>query len=270
MIKDITFGQYVFGRSVIHKLDPRFKMIYTIAFIVLLFVVKNLVGIAAALVITILLYILSGVPFKMVTKSLKPIWPLLIFTAVLNLFLIKGEVIWQWWRLSVTKEGIYFAIMLSLRLVSMFAISALLTYTTSPIELTEAIESLLSPLKWLKVPVGELAMIMSIALRFIPTLIEETDRIMSAQKSRGANIDTGKLTQRIKALVPILVPLFVSAFRRADELALAMECRCYRGGNGRTRLKQLKLHWRDGVAFVLFLAIFVGILSTNWYITAVI
>lgn len=201
-----------------------------------------------------LTYAVSKIPGAMILKSLKPVVPIILFTAVLNMFFIDGKVLWQWWVIKITLQGVTTAIVMSIRIVCLIAGTSLLTYTTSPIALTDGIERLCNPLKRFKLPVHELAMMMTIALRFIPTLIEETDKIMSAQKARGADLESGGLIQRAKALIPILIPLFVSAFRRADELALAMECRCYRGGEGRTRMKQLKIH-----GFDIWSAVFVGL-----------
>ncbi len=266
MIKDITFGQYLFGRSVIHRLDPRLKIVCTILFIVMLFASTNPIGIGVTLVFVAILFAVAKIPLKLVGRSIKPIIPIVLFTSVLNMFFQTGDPIVSFWIFTITKEGIYYAIILSLRILCLIAGSSLLTYTTSPIELTDGIESLLSPLKRFKLPVHELAMMMTIALRMIPTLIEETDKIMSAQKSRGANLDTGNFVNRVKALVPVLVPLFVSSFRRADELALAMECRCYHGGEGRTRLKQLIFRRIDLWAAIVFLLVFALVVSVNYII----
>ncbi len=270
MLKDITFGQYLPGSSPVHRLDPRTKLVLTIAFIVMIFACKNLVGVALTIALCAVLYAVAKVPIRMIWRSIKPILPIVVFTSVLNLFFVSGEVIFAWWIFKISREGLVFSAMISLRIICLLAGTSLLTYTTSPIELTDAVERLLSPLKVFKLPVHELAMMMTIALRFIPTLIEETDKIMSAQKSRGANLDTGKFKERVRALTPILVPLFISAFRRADELALAMECRCYRGGEGRTRLKQLHFHARDLIAALLFAAAFAGIFYINTIFPAVI
>ncbi len=265
MLKDITFGQYLFGGSPIHKLDARLKIICTILFIVMLYASSNPVGVGITILFSILLFIIARVPLRMVLRSIKPILPIVIFTSVLNVFFYgKGEPILSFWKITITGEGLYFAVLLSLRILCLIAGSSLLTYTTSPLELTAAIERLLAPLKWFKLPVHELSMMMTIALRFIPLLIEETDKIMSAQKSRGANLDTGKFTQRVMALIPVLVPLFISAFRRADELALAMECRCYHGGEGRTRLNVMRFTWRDAVGACVFLAVFAAVIATNY------
>ena len=240
MIKDITIGQYFPGHSPVHRMDPRMKLILTIFYIVILFVVSNPFGFIPAVLFLGFAYGVSKIPIKMIAKSIKPILPIIIFTGVLNLLFIDGEnVLFAAGPIHVTVQGIYTSLKMALRLVLLIAGTSLMTYTTSPISLTDAIEQLLSPLKKVHFPAHELAMMMSIALRFIPTLVEETDKIMSAQKARGADMESGGLIQRAKALIPIMIPLFISAFRRAEELALAMECRCYRGGEGRTRMKQL-------------------------------
>lgn len=255
MLRDITIGQYFPGNSIIHRLDPRFKIVITVLYIIMLFAGGTYIALALGAVYTVIAIILSRIKPKMFVKSIKPIMPFLIITAVINLLLISsGEVLWQWKFLKITSGGINISVFMIIRIVLLIAGTSLLTYTTSPITLTDAIERLLSPLKKLKFPVHELAMMMSIALRFIPTLIEETDKIMSAQKARGAEIDTGSFITRAKNLVSILVPLFISSFRRADELATAMECRCYNGGAGRTRLRQLKSSARDYVALFVTIA----------------
>ena len=254
MLRDITIGQYFPGDSLIHRLDPRMKIVLTMAYIVMLFVATNPIGLLIGILFLVLTYAVSKIPGAMILKSLKPVVPIILFTAVLNMFFIDGKVLWQWWVIKITLQGVTTAIVMSIRIVCLIAGTSLLTYTTSPIALTDGIERLCNPLKRFKLPVHELAMMMTIALRFIPTLIEETDKIMSAQKARGADLESGGLIQRAKALIPILIPLFVSAFRRADELALAMECRCYRGGEGRTRMKQLKIH-----GFDIWSAVFVGL-----------
>lgn len=240
MLKDITIGQYFPGKSVVHKLDPRFKIIITGIFIAMLFSADSFIALVIGIIFLIVSFLLSKIPFKLMLKSLKPIIPIIVFTSVLNIFFLDGVVLFKIGFLKVTYEGLRTSAFMIIRIVALIMGSSLLTYTTSPITLTDAIERLLSPLKKIKLPVHELAMMMTIALRFIPTLIEETDKIMSAQKARGADMESGSLLQRAKALTPILIPLFVSAFRRAEELAVAMECRCYQGGDGRTRLRQLK------------------------------
>ena len=242
MLKDITLGQYFPGSTPVHRLDPRTKLLMVIVYIVALFLAKWWVSYGLMLAFLITAVAVSRIRPKALFKGLKPLLIIMIFTALINLFYTDGEVLAQFWIFRITREGIVQATFLVLRIMMLVAGTFLLTYTTSPIALTDGLESLLSPLKKLHFPVHELAMMMSIALRFIPTLIEETDKIISAQKARGADFETGNLFRRAKALIPILVPLFVSAFRRADELATAMECRCYHGGEGRTKLKQL--HYR--------------------------
>ncbi|MCB6615181.1 energy-coupling factor transporter transmembrane component T family protein [Ruminococcus sp. 210702-SL.1.03] len=248
MLKDITLGQYFPGSSVIHRMDARVKLVLTIVFIVMLFAAHNIWGLMVGVAFTIISFAISRIPASMIGKSLKPIIPLVIFTALLNvLFVRTGDVYWQWNFIKITNEGVSTAVYMVIRIVCLIVGSSLLTYTTSPIDLTDAIERLLSPLKKIKVPVHELAMMMTIALRFIPTLIEETDKIMNAQKARGSELDTGTMGDKVRGMIPIFIPLFVSSFRRAEELATAMECRCYHGGEGRTRMKQMKTAMRDWV-----------------------
>ena len=247
MLRDITIGQHFPGNSLVHRFDPRLKLVLTIAYIVLLFAASNPLGLALSILFLAAMYKVAKIPGKMILKSLKPILPIVIFTAVLNLFFVsgEGEPLVHIWFLTIYAEGVRYAVLMAVRVMALIAGTSLLTYTTSPIVLTDAIEQLLKPLGRLHFPVHELAMMMSIALRFIPTLIEETDKIMNAQKARGAQLDTGKMTDRVKALVPVLIPLFISAFRRADELAMAMECRCYHGDEGRTKLNVLHYQTRD-------------------------
>ena len=266
MLKDITIGQYFPGNSVIHRLDPRFKIIITAIYITMLFCASEIIGLSIGVAFVIFVLMLSEIPAKMMIKGIKPIVPVIIFTSVLNLFFIDGSVIFKWWIIKITLEGVQTSVFMVIRVICLIAGTSLLTYTTSPITLTDAIERLMSPLKRIKVPVHELAMMMTIALRFIPTLIEETDKIMSAQKARGADLETGGLVQRAKALVPILIPLFVSAFRRAEELALAMECRCYHGGEGRTRLKQLKSSGRDYIALGITMLFLDAVIAIKCFI----
>ena len=267
MLSDITLGQFFPGKSPVHKLDARVKLILTIAYIVALFLVSNYFGYLVIVGLIGLVLVLSKIPFSMLLKSLKPLIFIIAFTAVLNLFYGAGEhVLFEYGFLRITEEGIRNAIMMSLRIIFLIAGTSLLTYTTSPIMLTDAIERLLSPLKKIHLPVHELAMMMTIALRFIPTLVEETGKIMSAQKARGADFESGSLVSRVKALVPILVPLFVSAFRRADELATAMECRCYHGGENRTRMKQLTIAGRDFAACGVFALCIALIALCNVYL----
>lgn len=265
MLRDITIGQHIPGSSLVHRFDPRLKLVLTIVYIVLLFAASNPLGLALSIVFLVAMYAAAKIPFKMITRSLKPILPIIIFTAVLNLFFVtgEGEPLVQFWVFKIYYEGVRYAILMAVRVMALIAGTSLLTYTTSPIVLTDAIEALLKPLNKLHFPVHELAMMMSIALRFIPTLIEETEKIMNAQKARGAMIDSGTALERIKALVPVLIPLFISAFRRADELAMAMECRCYRGGEGRTRLKVLHCTKQDYIDLAVCLVCFAVILSTR-------
>lgn len=265
MLKDITIGQYFPGKSVVHRLDPRFKIIITAVFIVALFCADNFLGLAVSCVFLTVSFLISEIPLRLMMKSLKPIVPIILFTTVLNLFFLDGVTFFKLGFIKITYEGLETSAFMIIRIIALIMGSSLLTYTTSPITLTDAIERLLAPLSKIKLPVHELAMMMTIALRFIPTLIEETDKIMSAQKARGADMESGGLLQRAKALTPILIPLFVSAFRRAEELALAMECRCYHGGEGRTRLKQLKSGAADyfalGISFIfLDMVIFLNII----------
>ncbi len=256
MLKDITLGQYFPGNSTIHRLDPRTKLVALIAYIVALFSAGSWLSYGLVFLFLATCIATSQIPVKAFVRGMKPLLLILIFTGILNLFFTPGEtVLVTFWRITLTLEGVTRAIFMMARILMLIAGTFLLTYTTSPISLTDGLESLLSPLKKLRLPVHELAMMMCIALRFIPTLIEETDKIMSAQKARGADFENGSLMQRVKALVPILVPLFISAFRRADELATAMECRCYHGGEGRTKMKLLRYKRRDFVTFGALLAL---------------
>lgn len=252
MLKDITLGQYFPGQSFIHRLDPRTKLVVLVLYIVALFLAVGPASYGLMLAFLLTSICISKVPAKAFLRGMKPLVFILIFTGLLNLFFTQGEtVLVSFWRITITLEGVLRSIYMLLRILMLIAGTFLLTYTTSPIALTDGLESLLNPLKVIKVPVHELAMMMCIALRFIPTLIEETDKIMSAQKARGADFETGKLMDRVKALVPILVPLFISAFRRADELATAMECRCYHGGEGRTKMKLLRYKRHDFEAYAV-------------------
>ena len=261
MLKDITLGQFFPGNSLAHRLDPRTKILLTVLYIVALFCAKSFVsyGVVALLLVTGVR--ISGVAPKALVRGLKPILFIICFTAVLNLFYTPGEVLVSFWIFKMTKEGIFTAFFMVLRITMLIMGTFLLTYTTSPIALTDGLESLLNPLKKIRVPFHELAMIMSIALRMIPTLIEETDKIMSAQRARGADFESGSLLERAKALVPILVPLFISAFRRADELAVAMECRCYHGGEGRTKLHVLRYETRDYLVLAAYAVVLAGVLA---------
>ncbi len=262
-LKDVTLGQYFPGNSPIHRLDPRTKILTVTLFIVALFTAKSFVTYGIMFLVLAAAIAISKTPVKSVLRGMKPVLFIAIFTGVLNLLYATGtHVIVTIGFFTLTWEGLFHAIFMVVRIMMLIAGTFLLTYTTSPILLTDGLESLLSPLKAIKVPVHELAMMMSIALRFIPTLIEETDKIMSAQRARGADFETGSLVQRAKALIPLLVPLFISAFRRADELAVAMECRCYHGGKGRTRLRQLKYQTPDVITLILSVLVTVLV----WYL----
>ena len=261
MLKDITLGQFFPGNTLVHRLDPRTKLACVALYIVALFTAKSFLAYGIIAAVLILSIRISRVGWKALTKGLKPILIILVFTAAMNLFFNEGTPIADVWLLRrITWEGLERAVMMVLRIVMLIMGTFLVTYTTSPIRLTDGLEALLNPLKKLHLPVHELAMMMSIALRFIPTLIEETDKIMSAQKARGADFESGNLFQRARALVPILVPLFISAFRRADELATAMECRCYHGGEGRTKLHVLRYEKRDYAVMALFALLAVGMI----------
>ncbi len=263
MIKDITLGQFFPGNSVVHKIDPRVKILLIIAYIVFLFVANNFVSLGFMALVTVAIVLLTKIPVKMYFKGLKAIMFIILFTSVLNMFYGSGEPIWQWGFLKITLNGISNAVFISIRIVALIFISCVLTYTTSPTDLTDALERLMKPLTVLHIKVHEIAMMMTIALRFVPTLLEETDKIMSAQKARGANMDSGGLIKRVKAMMPVLVPLLVSAFNRAYELAVAMECRCYRGGGGRTRMKVLKAGTKDAVAVAVSVFVFAGVIVCN-------
>ena len=251
MLKDITLGQFFPGDTLVHRLDPRTKLLLVVVYIIALFSAKNYVSYALVLLALISVVAISRISVKVLLKSMKPLLFIIILTGLLNLSYTQGEALVSFWIFTITKQGIKSAAFMVLRITMLICGTFMLTYTTSPIALTDGLEQLLKPLKRIKVPVHELSMMMCIALRFIPTLIEETDKIMSAQKARGADFETGSLLSRAKALIPILVPLFISAFRRADELAVAMECRCYHGGDGRTRMKQLAYAAADVVAMLL-------------------
>lgn len=260
MIADITIGQYFPGNSVVHKMDARMKIILTFGLIVSIFLCKNIVSLLLVIIVSFALVLVSKIPMKTVLKSIKPLTIIIILTSVLNLFYGSGEPLVQLGKLKITQAGIETAVFMAIRIITLVVISSLLTYTTSPTELTDALERLLKPLKAFKIDVHSIAMTMTIALRFIPTLVEEIQKIMSAQKSRGADMESGGLIHRAKALIPVLIPLFVSSFRRANELAYAMECRCYRGGDGRTKMKVMKLAARDFIALaivILFIALIV-------------
>lgn len=265
MLKDITLGQFFPGNSILHRIDPRIKIILTILFIALVFLAKGVFSYILVLVFTTLLVIISQIPFKTIIKSLKPIVFILIFTAILNIFWTAGDnLLFSFGFIKVYREGIEFAVLMLIRIVSLLTgTSVILTYTTSPIMLTDGLERLLSPLKYIKVPVHEFSLMMTIALRFIPTLIDETDKIMSAQKSRGADFSSGSIIDRAKALIPVLIPLFISSFRRADELATAMECRCYNGGDNRTKMNTTKLGFPDIFVLVMFVLVGAAVIFVN-------
>ena len=258
-LKDITLGQYFPGDTPIHRLDPRAKVLLTTMYIVALFLAKFVWTYLIMLALLVIGVAISKIKPAAILRGMKPIVVIVVITAVLNLFYTDGTPLVSFWVLTITKEGVWNAVFMVARIMMLITCTFLLTYTTSPIMLTDALELLLNPLKKIKVPVHELAMMMSIALRFIPTLIEETDKIMSAQRARGADFDSGNIIQKAKSLIPLLVPLFISAFRRADELAIAMECRCYHGGDGRTRLNPLRYRPADLVSVFVGLAVCVGI-----------
>ena len=261
MLKDITLGQYFPGNTIVHRLDPRSKLILTLAYIVSLFIAQGFPAYGLMLAVLLTCLILSRIKPKAVVRGLRPVMIIIGFTVILNIFLTRGEtVLLQYHFITITKEGLITAVFMALRLIMLIVGSFLLTYTTSPIALTDGLETILGPLKKIRLPVHELAMMMSIALRFIPTLIEETDKIMSAQKARGADFETGGLIKRAKAILPLIIPLFISAFRRADELAIAMESRCYHGGVGRTRMKVLRFAVRDLLGFLWGAAVIAAVI----------
>lgn len=255
MLTDITLGQYYPGNSFLHRMDPRAKIICTMIFITAIFIAESFWSYLLVTAFLLMTISVSGVPIKLIVKAIKPLWFILVFTFIIHLFTTPGTTLFYAGIIHITREGIIRGTYMTLRLVYLIAFSSLLTYTTSPIVLTDGIEALLTPWKRFGAPAHELAMMMSIALRFIPTLLEETDRIMKAQASRGADFTTGNLMHRAKSMIPVLVPLFISAFRRADELATAMEARCYRGGEGRTKMHQLQYTGRDSIGFAAVVAV---------------
>ncbi|MEG0898527.1 MAG: energy-coupling factor transporter transmembrane component T [Oscillospiraceae bacterium] len=264
MVKDITIGQFFPGNSVLHRIDPRMKIVLTLAFIVIIFMCKNFFSLAVMVVALAVMVASSKISIKLMLRGIKPILFIIVFTAVLNIFYTNtGRILWEYSFIKITTGGIYTAIFMAVRIICLIIASSLLTYTTSPTMITDGLERLLSPLKFMKSGVHTVAMMMTIALRFIPTLIEEFDKITNAQKARGADLETGGLIQRAKALVPIFIPLFVTSFRRAYELAFAMECRCYRGGEGRTRMKQMKLAMVDYASVITMIVICVGVVLLN-------
>ena len=270
MLKDITFGQYYSAKSPIHRMDPRVKIVLLILLIVFIFVSKNAFSLLLCAVFIFAILIISRIPIKLFLKNLKAILPILIFTAIINMFYKDSNptILFEFWKLAITKEGLYRAAFMGSRIILLIFISSVLTYTTTPNDLTDALEKLLSPLRFLglKNAVHTLAMMMTIALRFIPTLIEEAEKIMNAQKARGADFETGNLKERAKALIPILIPLLISSVRRAYELAEAMECRCYNGGEGKTRMKQLKTSLTDYFAFIFTGMVCVGVVLLNVFL----
>ncbi len=266
MLRDITLGQYYQTESVIHKLDPRVKLTATICFIISLFVVKSWIGYLLAAVFLITMIKLSRVPFKFMVKGMKAIVFILLITVVFNLFLTPGETLVSVWKLRITREGVQIAVMMAVRLSFLIVGSSVMTLTTTPNSLTDGMEKMMRPLKLFKVPVHEVAMMMSIALRFIPILLEETDKIMKAQIARGADFESGNLVKKAKAMVPLLVPLFISAFRRANDLAMAMEARCYRGGDNRTKMKPLQYKRRDYIAYVVLAGYFAACILIRIYL----
>lgn len=269
MLKDVTLGQYFPARSLLHRLDPRIKLILTILWMCMVFVPKNWVGVGASVVFLLGVILLSKLPMRLVLGGLKPIVPVILFTSLINVFYVtEGTLLWEWQFLHVYTGGLVNAAFIAIRILCLIAGSSLLTYTTPPTALTDALERLLSPLKVFHLQVHELAMMMTIALRFIPTLVEETDKIMSAQKARGADLETGKLAQRVRAMIPILIPLLASSFRRAYELATAMECRCYHGGEGRTRMKEMHLAARDYLSLIVTVAFLAGLILLNVWLPA--
>lgn len=267
MRADIAFGQYYEGNSFLHRLDPRWKILFSIFYIVVIFLAKNVFAFAVLVLSAILLILVSRIPLRMILRGLKPLIFIIAFTAIINIFWLKGKtVLVDWWIIHIYLEGIINALLIVVRVVILVAgTSVLLTYTTTPLALTDGLERLLSPLARIRLPVHEFSMMMTIALRFIPTLVEETDKIMNAQKARGADFSTGSLTRRAKALIPILIPLFISAFRRAEELATAMECRCYTGGKGRTRMNILHSSWRDLAMCLTLCALCAGVVLLNHF-----
>lgn len=265
MLTDITLGQYYPGDSYLHRMDPRAKILCTMIFIIAIFLANNLFSYVLVAAFTFLTIAKSGVPVKLIWKAIKPLWIILVFTMAIHMLTTPGNEFFTWNFIHVSQEGITNGLIMTLRLVFLIAFSSLLTYTTSPIVLTDGIEALLMPFRRFGVPAHELAMMMTIALRFIPTLLEETDRIMKAQSSRGADFVNGNLWQRAKNMVPLLVPLFISAFRRADDLATAMEARCYRGGEGRTKMHQLKYTWRDRNGFLAVIIVTVLLIALYIY-----
>lgn len=268
-MKDVSFGQFYPVDSFVHRLDPRLKIVFLIAYIVAIFLATNFYGLAACAAVLLLAVLLARIPLGKVLRSVRGVTFLVLFTAALNLLFYSGETVyWEWGIFCISFEGIIFSVFLALRLVLLVVCSSLLTYTTTPVSLTDGVESLLTPLKWIRLPVHELALVMSIALRFIPILMDETQRIKNAQMARGADFETGGLIKKVKATIPILVPLLLSAFRRADELGDAMDARCYTGGKHRTKYKKLRFTWRDLLAFLLGAALVTGVVLMRMWLGA--
>lgn len=270
MLSDAAIGQYLPGDSLIHKLDPRAKIVISLLLMISIFLCRNYISMGICIVLAMGISVVSGIKPKVIFKGLKPIIVIVLFTSIINLFYGSGDPIFTLGFLKITEQGIHNAIFMGLRIIVLVIFGLMLTYTTTPTSLTDAIESLLKPLTYLNIDVQALAMTMTIALRFIPTLVEEVDKIMSAQKSRGADLETGSIFNRIKAIVPIMIPLFVSSFRRANELEYAMECRCYRGGNGRTKMKVMRMRFTDILALVLTVLYFVGIILLRIFTVSII
>ena len=268
MLTDITLGQYYPGNSCIHRLDPRTKILAVLFYMVMVFLAASPLSYGILIGFIVLGAALAKLPAGLLLRSIKPLWIIILLTMVIHFITDPGEVLWQWKFLTITKEGIVLGVKMSLRLVLLLLVSSLMTFTTSPIVLTDGIESLLRPFKKIGVPAHELAMMMTIALRFIPTLLEETDRIMKAQMSRGADFSSGNIMKRAKNMLPILIPLFISSFRRADELALAMETRCYRGGEGRTRMHELVYGKGDALTGLVMLGLFALLAFLRWGLPA--
>ena len=270
MVRDITLGQFMPGTSVIHKLQARTKIVLLITLIVFIFLCKNFISLLLITLFSLSVIMMTRISFFKYLKSLRVILFIIIITGLFNLFYGSGDVLWQWWQLTITTGGVYNALFVIVRIALLMMVSAVLTYTTSPTDLTDGLERLMKPLTIFHVKVHEIAMMMTIALRFIPVLLEETDKIMNAQKARGADMESGNIFKRVKALIPVLIPLFVSSFRRANDLAMAMECRCYNGGNGRTRMRVLRFSMRDLWALIFSAVIFAGVIFCNIYFPPVI
>lgn len=265
-MKDVSFGQYYPVTSFVHRMDPRLKILFLIAFITAIFLATSFYGLAICAGVLLVAILFSRVPVGKVFRAIRGILFIVIFTSVLNVFFYRGETVyWSWKFLAITREGLIFSAFLVCRLVLLVTCSSMLTYTTSPVELTDGIESLLTPLKWIRFPVHELALIMSIALRFIPILMDETERIKNAQKARGADFESGGLIKRIRAIVPVLIPLLLSALRRAEELGDAMDARCYSGGRKRTKYKKLRFGWRDLIGFLVGAGVVTGVVLLRVY-----